>query len=234
MFSMTKLKGLTRNATERAPASRFERRWPVVLTLMTVIAILAVLPDTIRLFPLWMVYALGIAVLAPIAAVGLSAATSRSLRIEHAIILIFVVVAGAALLLNLANLTGAMIYRSVHTSGLQLLTSSIGLWITNILVFSLLYWRLDRGGPEARANDVRKAPDWLFPQENAPSSDPPHGWHPTFVDYLYLGYSTATAFSTTDTTPLTARAKLLMMLQATISLLTIVLVASRAINILGN
>jgi hypothetical protein len=231
---MTKPRGSTSNATESAPATRFEPRWPVALTLMAVIVILAILPETIRIFPRWMTSVLGIVVLAPIVAVGLSGARSHWLRIEHAIILLFVVVAGAALLFNLANLTREMIYRSVHTSGLQLLTSSIGLWIANILVFSLLYWHLDRGGPEARANDVRKVPDWLFPQESAPSADVPHGWHPTFVDYLYLGYSTATAFSTTDTIPLTARAKLLMMLQATISLLTIVLVASRAINILGS
>jgi hypothetical protein len=102
-----------------------------------------------------------------------------------------------------------------------------------VLTFSLLYWQIDRGGPEARANKASPRPDWLFPQEGTPRDVPP-GWRPTFVDYLFLGYSTATAFSTTDVMPLTSRAKLLMMLESTISLATIVTVMSRAINILGN
>jgi hypothetical protein len=76
--------------------------------------------------------------------------------------------------------------------------------------------------------------DWLFPQESAPAGAVPAGWRPTFVDYLYLSFSTATAFSTTEVAPLTARAKLLMMLESTISLVTIVVVASRAINMFGN
>jgi uncharacterized membrane protein len=106
-------------------------------------------------------------------------------------------------------------------------------WVTNVLVFSLLYWQIDRGGPEARMAHARSKPDWLFPQEGAPAEDVPPGWRPAFVDYLYLGYSTGTAFSTTDAMPLTSRAKLLMMLESTISLLTVVVVASRAINILA-
>jgi uncharacterized membrane protein len=100
------------------------------------------------------------------------------------------------------------------------------------LLFSLLYWRMDRGGPEARANDAGTRPDWLFPQSGAPDDAPP-GWRPTFVDYLFLAYSTATAFSPTDALPLTSRAKMLMMLESSISLSTLVVVASRAINILG-
>jgi uncharacterized membrane protein len=77
-------------------------------------------------------------------------------------------------------------------------------------------------------------PDWLFPQEGASTDNVPPGWSPVFVDYLFLSYSTATAFSTTDVMPLTSRAKMMMMLESTISLMTIVVVASRAINILGN
>jgi len=117
---------------------------------------------------------------------------------------------------------------------LQLLSSSMGVWITNVLMFALLYWQIDRGGPEARLKYANTIPDWLFPQESAPGKDVPGGWHATFIDYLFLAYSTATAFSTTDTVPLTARAKLLMMLESSLSLMTIVVVASRAINILGS
>jgi len=100
-------------------------------------------------------------------------------------------------------------------------------------MFSLLYWQIDCGGPEARANNAGTKPDWLFPQEGAPEDAPPD-WRPTLVDYLFLGFSTATGFSTTDVIPVTSRAKMLMMLESTISLVTIVVVASRAINILGS
>ena len=205
-----------------------------MLSILLVLLLLVVLPERIRLVPLWVPYVLGVAVLTPIAAVGLTAATRRWLDIERIVILVFVVVVGAGTLVNLANLTVAMLFRSAHTSGLQLLTSSIALWATNVFVFSLLYWQIDRGGPENRIDDAGRRPDWLFPQEVAPVEDVPEGWHPVFVDYLYLGYSTATAFSTTEVTPLTPRAKLLMMLESMISLVTIVLIASRAINILGS
>ena len=136
--------------------------------------------------------------------------------------------------MNLANLIQAMVYKSLEISGLQLLTSSISVWIVNVLMFSLLYWQIDRGGPESRINHAGMRPDWLFPQEGASTDNVPPGWSPVFVDYLFLSYSTATAFSTTDVMPLTSRAKMMMMLESTISLMTIVVVASRAINILGN
>jgi hypothetical protein len=83
-------------------------------------------------------------------------------------------------------------------------------------------------------NNPRKRPDWLFPQVGAPPESVPSDWSPVFVDYLFLSYSTATAFSATEVLPLTSRAKMLMMLESSISLMTIVLVASRAINILGS
>jgi hypothetical protein len=137
------------------------------------------------------------------------------------------------ILANLANLIDAMVHRSTEITGVQLLASSIGVWNINILVFSLLYWQLDRGGPEARVHHAGRRADWFFPQESAPVEDVPAGWGATYVDYLYLAYSTATAFSTTEVAPLTHRAKLSMMLESSISLATILLVAARAINILG-
>jgi hypothetical protein len=100
----------------------------------------------------------------------------------------------------------------------------------NVLTFSLLYWQIDRGGPASLVNDTKK--DWLFPQEGVRENGALN-WRATFVDYLYLAFSTATAFSSTDVLPLTSRAKMLMMLESAISLVTTVAVASRAINILG-
>jgi len=213
---------------------QFEPRWPVALAILGVLFLLMALPGRIKLFPNWTVYVVALAVLAPMAAVGLTAARPRWLRVERAVTLLFFVVASVVTLANLGNLIGAMIRRPSDISGLQLFASSIAVWVTNVLIFSLLYWQIDRGGPESRVNNAGPRPDWLFPQEGAPAEDVPPGWRPAFVDYLFLGYSTATAFSTTDVMPLTSRAKLLMMIESMISLATIVVVAARAINILGS
>jgi len=219
---------------QRARADCFESRWPVGLAAVILLLLLAMLPDRIRLYPAWVTYVAGIVVLTPIAGVGLTSATEWWRRVERVVVLAFVFLVGAATLVNLANLTVEMLSPTAHASGMQLLTSSIALWVTNVFIFSLLYWQIDRGGPEGRIEGAGNWPDWLFPQVQAPAGDVPEDWHPTFVDYLYLSYSTVTAFSTTEVAPLTPRAKLLMMLQSMISLITIVLVASRAINILGS
>ena len=223
--------------TEQAEVHRFEPRWPAALAILGVLFLLMALPGRIKLFPNWTVYVVAVAVLAPMAAVGLTGARPRWLHVESVVTRLFFVTAAVATLANLGNLIGAMIHRPSDISGLQLFASSIAVWVTNVLIFSLLYWQMDRGGPEARVRGAGNAgtrPDWLFPQEGAPAEDVPPGWRPAFIDYLFLGYSTATAFSTTDVMPLTSRAKMLMMLESTISLATIVVVAARAINILGS
>jgi hypothetical protein len=194
--------------------------------------LLAVLPGRISLFPAWVPYVLGVAVITPMAGAGFTAGKGRWESLERTIAILFFLVVGAGILVILAKLMSAMVRRPDEVSGMQLLTSSIGVWITNVLAFALLYWQLDRGGPGARENKERIKPDWLFPQTGASEEAPPD-WQPTFVDYLFLGFSTATAFSPTDALPLTSRAKILMMIESSISLVTIVVVASRAINILG-
>jgi uncharacterized membrane protein len=219
---------------EPTPAARFEPLWPVALAILAVLFVLTLLPGRIKPFPNWFPYVVGIVVVLPMAASRLTAANPRWLRIEQMVTLAFILVAGASNLVSLIYLIHAMVSRSEEIGGLQLLTSSVGVWIINTLIFSLLYRQMDRGGPEARLNNAGTKPDWLFPQEGAPAEDVPPEWRPSFVDYLFLGYSTATAFSTTDVVPLTSRAKILMMLESTISLVTIVVVAARAINILGN
>ena len=216
-----------------AQALRIEPRWPVALAVVAVAVLLTMLPERVRVFPVWVPYVLGIALIVPMAAVTLTAAPGRWRRIERTVTVLFFVVAASGMIANLTYLIIEMTRRSGAASGIQLLTSSVGMWAVNVLTFSLLYWQIDRAGPEARANDASPRPDWLFPQEGAREDVPPD-WRPTFVDYLFLGYSTATAFSTTDVMPLTSRAKMLMMLESTISLVTIVAVMSRAINILGS
>jgi hypothetical protein len=227
-------KNMMANGKEPAQLFRIERRWPVAIAVLVVILLVVLMPERVTLFPKWLPYIFGIALIVPMATVGLTAEKVRWLRVERTIMLLFIVVTGVGNLANLANLIGAIVRRSAEIGGEQLLTSSIAVWVTNVLTFSLLYWQIDRGGPEDRVSNAHKKPDWFFPQEGAPPEDVPPGWMSAFVDYLYLSYSTATAFSTTEVIPLTSRAKMLMMLESTTSLVTIVVVGARAINILGS
>ncbi|HEX8828845.1 MAG TPA: hypothetical protein VF778_12090 [Xanthobacteraceae bacterium] len=118
-------------------------------------------------------------------------------------------------------------------SGLTLLTTSISIWVTNILIFALAYWQLDRGGPTGRNAGWRGRADFTFPRGD-PRDGVPEDWQPSFADYLALAFNTSTAFSPTDVLPLTPRGKMLMMLQSVISLITVIAVGARAINILGS
>ncbi len=213
---------------------RFEPRWPAGLAVLSLGVLLALLPARIRLVPTWVSPALGIILIAPMVAVGLTHARRRWIRVERIVTLIFCVTILFGTVTNLAVLISVMAVGSRGVGGVQLFMSSVAVWTTNVLTFALLYWHLDRGGPETRASHSEMLPDWLFPQQTAPDGYVRGGWKPAFVDYLFLGYSTATAFSTTDVVPLTARAKLLMMVESSISLLTIAVIAARAINILSN
>ena len=116
-------------------------------------------------------------------------------------------------------------------TGKLLLLSALNIWFTNVIVYALWYWELDQGGPHERGLADCPRPDFLFPQMTAKEFSPPD-WSPGFVDYLFVSFTNATAFSPTDTLPLTPAVKVLMMVQAMTSLLTVALVASRAVNIL--
>lgn len=210
-----------------------EPRWPAGLSLLVVLVLITGLPDHLRVLPPWAPFALAAAAWAPMAGVWLAADKRPWLRIERivtltvaTILVVLTVVSLTTLIRHIIDATGAM-------TGLELLTSSVVAWICNAFGFALAYWQMDGGGPLAQATGSRSRPDWLFPQATAGDAVPPD-WSPRFVDYLYLAFSTATAFSTTDAMPLTARAKLLMMLEASVALATVVVVASRAINILGS
>ena len=112
----------------------------------------------------------------------------------------------------------------------SLLLDAINIWITNVIAFSLWFWNIDRGGPPLRGLRNHQQVDFMFPQM---SSKQMEGWSPGFIDYLFLAFTNGTAFSPTDTMPFSQRAKLLMMAQASVSLLVITLVAARAVNILN-
>jgi len=216
--------------SESAQAVRVEPRWPVMLTSITVLALVVFLPTRIRAFPGWVPYLVIITLNVPMVALALLADKRRWLVIERVVLLVFFVGLGCILADELKYLLVTLVQRPASVSGLQLLTSSVAVWMANILLFSLAYWRIDRGGPEARLNQPQTKPDWVFPRDED-TSVPRR--NPTFVDYLFLAYWTATAFSPTDALPVTSRAKLLMMLESIVSLVTVLVVAARAINIIG-
>jgi hypothetical protein len=208
-----------------------EPRWPPALAILVVLFLMIVLPYHVLVMPIWVSRFAGLAVLVPMAAIALTTANTRWLRIERTVIILSAVVYFANTIVELADMIGIITLHPPESRPITLLSSSVAIWVTNVLTFSLLYWQIDRGGSYARASKLRVRADWLFPQAALPEDAPPD-WRPFFLDYLFLAYNTATAFSPTDVLPLTRRAKMLMMIQSTISLLTIVLVAARAVNVL--
>ena len=118
-----------------------------------------------------------------------------------------------------------------NTSGKALVYAALAVWLTNVIVFGLWFWEVDKGGPAARSGQHERIPDFLFPQmtdQRITSSE----WRPGFIDYLYVAFTNATAFSPTDTMPLTQMAKLLMTAESLVSMITVIVVAARAVNIL--
>jgi hypothetical protein len=131
-----------------------------------------------------------------------------------------------------ARLIDDIVTGGPHTSsaGALLAAGSI-VWASNNIAFALLYWELDGGGAAARAQGLPRHPDLAFPQLIQPDLAPP-GWRPRFIDYLYLGFTNATAFSPTDVMPLVPWAKIAMTVQSVISLAILGLVVARAVNVL--
>ncbi len=150
-----------------------------------------------------------------------------NLVVGVALVGIISVANGRSLMLLLRALLGG-----ATANGRTLLLDALNIWATNVVVFSLWYWALDRGGPAIGDADHQGSPEFIFPtmtQGEIGAADS----KPGFIDYLFLSFCTSTAFSPTDTMPLTARMKLLMMLESIVSLLTLALVAARAVNILA-
>jgi uncharacterized membrane protein len=133
--------------------------------------------------------------------------------------------------ISVIKLIDALIYGHIKSAP-ELLAVGGSIWFCNIVIFSLWYWDLDRGGPGARAEAKKKFPDFLFPQMSDPKYAPEH-WTPHFFDYLYTSFTNASAFSPTDAMPLTRWAKALMFLQSLTSLVVVGLVIARAVNILA-
>ena len=220
-----------RDAVAWGIASHGEPRWPALLAVLVAAALQVILPETV-------IRGLGNRALIPALEVGLiivllivnpgqiSEEESR-LRFVGVTLIALITVANMVSLLELIH---ALLYGS-NAGGRPLVYASVPIWLTNVIVFGLWYWELDRGGPASRQQTRHRQPDFLFPQMSTPGSAP--GWTPTFLDYLYTSFTNATAFSPTDTMPLTIWAKLLFMAQSLASLVTVAVVISRAVNILS-
>ena len=208
-----------------------EPRWPAVIAILAVGGLYLALPDSLTFGPNWLFPSLVLALLIP---TNISYHTGRH-RLNA--ILGFAVdgVLTVGLIISVTLLVDAL--PAGKEAPQQLLLSAASLWITNILVFALWYWRLDAGGPYQR--DKRPGHSegaFLFPQmtmsKQALRKAGQPDWSPNFVDYLFLAFNTSTAFSPTDVPVLARWAKVLMMLQSLLSLLIIALLAARAVNIL--
>ena len=206
-----------------------EPRWPAIVTIVAFGALYWLLPERLTFGPSWVL-------LAAIAMLLVSAVIARRIgwaRVNYWLGLATSVVMTSGVGWSLALLIQGL--PSKKEAPGELLRSAAALWVCNIFVFATWYWRLDAGGPHAR--DVRKYHTegaFLFPQMTLPKSFSvvKLGWRPGFVDYLFLAFNTSTAFSPTDVPVLSRWAKLLMMVQSSISLGTLAILAARAINIL--
>jgi len=212
------------------PAQR-EPRWPAFIALVAVGLLNTALPATLVLGPKQLVTVVVILLLVP----ALVASQRGNTEIPKVLFLIALAVVTLSLAGSVALLVAGVIHK-IETP-LQLLVSAALLWVSNVLVFASWYWKLDAGGPAARElQGSHQDGAFLFPQM---ALDPEvrekmgeQDWRPGFIDYLFLAFNTSTAFSPTDAPVLSAWAKALMMVQASISLLTLALLAARAVNIL--
>jgi hypothetical protein len=208
-----------------------EPRWPGMVALLAVVALFYAMPAALKVGPEWLFFALVVALTAP----GVCVRSIRHLPLMRFLGYTAVSIMTVAMIGSLWLLVSRLPQHKETPA--ELLRAATALWIDNVLVFASWYWRLDAGGPAQR--DLRGSHTdgaFLFPQMTLmPELRKEMGedeWSPGFVDYLFLAFNTSTAFSPTDVPVLSRWAKVLMMIQAIISLLTIALLAARAVNIL--
>ena len=223
-------------------AARAEHRWPAVLALLVALALYALLPS--QFFPplRYTVVAIGLLLLIPVIAanpVRFQKQTRWSRVLSIVQILLLLVANQVALVQLVIQLVGAD-----KSDGPALLLAALQVWITNVIVFALLYWEMDRGGPVVRTQTARKDlpdADFRFPQDEdhdavtevASRSSAKTNWTASFVDYLYFSGSNSMAFSPTDAMPLSHRAKVLMGIESFAGFVILALVIARAVSLLG-
>ncbi len=200
-------------------------RWPAAVALLAVGALYAVLSESLTLGPRAFLPALVAVLLVPLMTAHRQGSHRLARRLGLAVtgIVTVAVVASTVLLVSSAL--------SKETSAPALLRDAALLWVINVVTFSVWYWETDGGGPAGRSREGHRSQDFLFPQINL-GGGVARGWSPDFLDYLFLAFNTSTAFSPTDTAVLRRRAKVLMM-QASLSLVILAVLVSRAINALA-
>jgi hypothetical protein len=214
--------------TPEPRAERDEHRWPAGIALVVALTLYALLPSSFLPALRYSVVVAGLVAVIPLIAINpvrLHRQTTWSRRLSL----------GQTVLLLLANQValGQLIDQLINTTATHsrgLLLSALQVWVTNVIVFALLYWELDRGGPVARAGRTGREhrTSLRFPQDESPAI--PH-WRPVFLDYLFTSLWTSTAFSPTDAMPLTHRAKLLMAIESVSGLVIFALVVGRSVNL---
>jgi len=201
-------------------------RWAAAIGTLTIGFLYLALPQELTFGPSWLLLVLETVLLLPLL---YSWTTHRPL--PHITIRILTLAILGVVTLGLAGSIALLIYTLPGNKQASVLLRSAGLlWCSNILVFALWYWEIDGGGPHKRRLSGHKAADLMFPQQVDGNTT---CWIASFIDYLFVAFTGATALSPTDTYPLTPRAKMLMMIEAIFSLIIIVLLAARAVNILG-
>jgi uncharacterized membrane protein len=210
--------------------TRGESRWPVTVAIVAAIAMQLALPVRFATRPRWLLPILAALLLTGIVAVN-PGRIDRPSQVLRTTTMSLVGVLSLANAWSAARLVIALVRGTAGEDAAPLLLTGAAIWLTNVIVFSLWYWELDRGGPVARALGAARHPDFLFAQMQSPELAP-SDWEPAYPDYLYLSFTNATAFSPTDVLPLSRWTKLVMMAQSLVSLATVALVIARAVNIL--
>jgi uncharacterized membrane protein len=205
-----------------------EPRWPASIALVVCAALYVALPDRLVVGPHWLLPILVVLPLGPLSA-RRHRHPDESAWIRHAVIFLITLVTIA----NVASMVLLVHHLLVgHVAqGRKLIYSAVAVWLTNVIVFGLWFWEVDRGGPHRRASGEKLVIDLQFPQLENPTLAPEH-WRPHFTDYLYTSFANGTSFAPADAMPLTFRMKVLFMSESVVSLITIAVVAARAVNIL--
>ena len=210
-----------------------ERRWPAALAIVVLIAIPFLLPEEVFPRALWATAPIEVALLAAIAIADPGRIDRRSQLLRGLSIVLTMLLALIALVATVWLVVELVDGAPDLSDASTLLITGALVWIQVNLTFALLFWELDGGGAAERLQARREFPDLAFPEHMNPHLAPP-GWRPIFVDYFYLGFTNATAFSPTDVMPLARWAKIMMVAQASMSIVILALVIANAVNLLGD
>ncbi|MFZ2044485.1 MAG: hypothetical protein WAV12_10875 [Trebonia sp.] len=228
-----------RKSPHHRPASRIEvvrtgigaeKRWVLAAALGLAMIVLLLLPARFSVGPNWIVPVIEVLLLAAIFITERHPGDRRPAVVRGLSYALVLILVADAVFVTIRLVTDLVEGGPETNSAADLLSVGSGVWIYTIIAFTFLYWLLDGGGPEARIWHPPEFPHLAFPEHLNPVVAPP-GWRPEFADYLYLGFTNATALSPTDVMPLARWSKLAMTIQAIGSLAVLGLVVARAVNI---